>query len=129
MKHYDYDSRLQRIRQQPGSTDWLATFLAFVILTLCVAVGLLGLVLPVLPGIVFLVFAALIAARLFPPLDRVLRRNRHFTPYLDQSDNFARLSWRGKIRFVGWMTLKIVVDGFRLAFAGVRRVISYLSKG
>ncbi len=128
MKHYNYESRLERIRQQPNSTDWVATVLAFAILVLCVAVGLLGLLLPVLPGLLFLAFAALIAAKLFPPFEKVLRRNRFFTPYLEQSQHFTRLSWRGKIRFVGWMTLKVVVDGFRVLFAGLTRVISYLSK-
>ncbi|MES2625990.1 MAG: DUF454 family protein [Pseudomonadota bacterium] len=128
MKHYDYEARLARIREQPHSTDWVATVFAVGILLLCIAIGLLGLLLPVLPGLLFLAFAALIAARLFPPFDKVLRRNRLFAPYLVQSENFGRLSWRGKIRFICWMTLKVVIDGFRMLFEGVRRLISYLSK-
>ena len=128
MKNYDYESRLARIREQPHSTDWVATVLAFGILVICIAVGLLGLLLPVLPGLLFLAFAALIAARLFPAFGKVLRRNRLFTPYLEQSENFTRLSWRGQIRFVCWMTLKVVVDGIKMLFAGITRVISYISK-
>ena len=128
MKHYDYETRLARIRQQPNSTDWVATVLAFGILVLCIAVGLLGLLLPVLPGLLFLAFAALIAAKLFPPVEKTLRRNRLFAPYLEQSENFTRLSWRGKVRFVGWMTLKVVVDGIRMLFAGITRLVSFLSK-
>jgi uncharacterized membrane protein YbaN (DUF454 family) len=128
MKQYDYEARLARIRQQPNSTDWVATVFAIGILVLCVAIGLLGLLLPILPGLLFLAFAALIAAKLFPPFEKVLRRNQMFAPYLEQSQNFTRLTWRGKIRFICWMTLKVVIDGFRVLFAGVRRLISFLSK-
>src|SRR5688572_11666968 len=128
MKHYDYEARLARIRQQPNSTDWVATALAFGILVICVAVGLLGLLLPVLPGLLFLAFAALIAAKLFPRFEKTLRRNRFFAPYLDQSENFMQLSWRGKVRFVCWMTLKVIVDGIKVLFAAITRLISYLGK-
>src|SRR5688572_29463512 len=122
MKQYDYEARLARIRQQPNSTDWVATVFAIGILVLCVAIGLLGLLLPILPGLLFLAFAALIAAKLFPPFEKVLRRNQMFAPYLEQSQNFTRLSWRGKIRFICWMTLKVVIDGFKVLFRGVRRL-------
>ena len=128
MKHYDYEARLARIRQQPHSTDWVASVFAFAILVLCVAVGLLGLLLPVLPGLLFLAFAALIAARLFPRFEVTLRRNRFFAPYLDQSQNFMQLSWRGQLRFVCWMTLKVIVDGIRMLLVAITRLISYLSK-
>src|SRR6187551_2570574 len=128
MKHYDYEARLARIREQPHSTDWVATVFAVGILLLCIAIGLLGLLLPVLPGLLFLAFAALIAAKLFPPFEKILRGNRWFAPYLEQSENFTRLSWRGKIRFVCWMTLKVVIDGFKMLFAGIARLISFLSK-
>jgi uncharacterized membrane protein YbaN (DUF454 family) len=128
MKHYDYEARLAGIRRQPHSTDWVATVLALGVLVLCLAIGLLGLLLPVLPGLLFLAFAALIAARLFPPFEKTLRKNRFFAPYLVQSENFMHLSWRGKVRFVFWMSLKVIVDGIKLLFAAVTRLISYLSK-
>jgi uncharacterized membrane protein YbaN (DUF454 family) len=126
MKHYDYETRLASIRAQPHATDWVASVLAFGILVICIAVGLLGLLLPVLPGLLFLAFAALIAAKLFPPFEHSLRKSPWFAPYLNHAENFTRLRARGKIRFVCWMTLKVVVDGFRMLFAGVTRLVSYL---
>lgn len=128
MKHYDYETRLARIRPQSSATDWATTILAFGILILCIAVGLLGLLLPVLPGLLFLAFAALIAAKLFPGFENTLRRNRFFAPYLDQSQNFMQLSWRGKVRFACWMTLKVTVDGIRMLLAGIAGLVRYLSK-
>ena len=128
MKHYDYETRLARIRQQPNNTDWVAAGFAVFILMVCVAIGLLGLLLPVLPGLLFLAFAALIAAKLFPSFDKILRKNRMFAPYLQHSENFTRLSWRGQVRFVCWMTLKVVIDGIRMLLTAITRLVSYLRK-
>lgn len=58
----------------------------------CLVLGVLGLILPIIPGIVFLALAAVIAANYFPGVNAWLRRNRTAARFLDR----ARLIWRAR---------------------------------
>ena len=53
-----------------------ATLIACMLILVCVAVGAVGLILPVVPGLLFLAIALMLVARLSPSIDRRLRRNR-----------------------------------------------------
>jgi uncharacterized membrane protein YbaN (DUF454 family) len=64
---------------------------ALAVLTL-VAIGLLGLLLPIIPGLLFLGIATVIAAHYFPGVDAWLHRNRTVGRFLDR----ARLIWRAR---------------------------------
>ncbi len=102
--------------------------LALVILLLCVAIGMAGIILPVIPGLLFLAIAVIIAARLCPPLERRLRKNAMFAPYMDKSDHFTRLSLQGKVKFAFWLTAKIVWDSFVLLLQYAGKFINWLRK-
>jgi uncharacterized membrane protein YbaN (DUF454 family) len=132
MSSYDTStsSGLTRSRTpQPASAPTLfIKLLALVILLLCVAIGMAGIILPVIPGLLFLAFAVIIAARLFPPLGRRLRRNATFAPYMDKTDHFARLSLQGKVKFACWFAVKILWDSFVLALHYVGRFVAWLRK-
>jgi uncharacterized membrane protein YbaN (DUF454 family) len=87
-----------------------------------------GLILPVIPGLLFLAVAVIIAARLYPPLERRLRKNAMFAPYLEKTDHFWRLSLQGKVKFACWLTLKIVWDSLVLLVAYAGKFIAWLRK-
>lgn len=131
MSSYDSstNSGLTRSRPQPASAPPLfVKLLALVFLLLCVAIGMAGIILPVIPGLLFLAVAVIIAARLCPPLERRLRRNAMFAPYMEKTDHFWRLSLQGKVKFACWLTLKIVWDSLVLLVAYAGKFVAWLRK-
>ena len=66
----------------------LAKLLTLMFVLICLAVGVVGLILPIIPGLLFLAIAAMIAARHSPSLDRWLRKNRLLRGYLDSGEGF-----------------------------------------
>jgi uncharacterized membrane protein YbaN (DUF454 family) len=131
MSTYDSstESGLTRSRPQPASAPSLfIKLLALVFLLLCVAIGMAGIILPVIPGLLFLALAVVIAARIFPPLGRRLRRNATFAPYMDRTDHFARLSLQGKVKFACWFAAKILWDSVVLAVHYTGKFLAWLRK-
>lgn len=111
MSTFHTSSGLTRAQAQRASgPHWALKLLALGLLLLCVAIGMVGLILPVIPGLLFLAFAVIIAARLCPPLGRRLRRNTLFAEYMHKSDHFARLSLQGKLKFAFWFAAKVLWD-------------------
>jgi uncharacterized membrane protein YbaN (DUF454 family) len=109
-------------------SHWFAKLLALLFLGLCLVLGVLGALLPLLPGMVFFGFAALLAAWLCPPLRRVLQRQPQLTPYLDATDGLAALPWRQRVRVLAWVGLKFMVDSCRLLVEAVARVITFAGR-
>jgi uncharacterized membrane protein YbaN (DUF454 family) len=111
-----------------GSTSntphWFARFLALVFLLLCVAVGMAGLILPVIPGLLFLALAGIIAASIFPPLERHARRFPVLSRYLDKARGVHALGMAEKLQFAGWLVVRVVVDSFRCVLGILARLLS-----
>ena len=131
MSLYDTSTTNAGLTRTPRRTHdphWFIKLLALVILLLCAAIGMAGIILPVIPGLLFLAVAAIIAARLFPPLDRRLRRNAMFAPYMDKTDGFWRLSLQGKVKFAFWLTLKIIWDSMVLLVQYLGKLIAWLGR-
>ncbi|HEU4618553.1 MAG TPA: DUF454 family protein [Gammaproteobacteria bacterium] len=80
----------------------------------CVAIGIAGLILPIIPGVVFLAVAVLICARLSPWLDARLRRHRGMRRHLDRSDAFLSLSLPAQVQVAALYCVKLLLDS--LAF-------------
>jgi len=106
----------------------LAKLLAIIFVLICLAVGVVGLILPIIPGLLFLAIAAMIAARHSPSLDRWLRRNRLLRGYLDSGEGFLNLGWPGKIQFVVWLCLKIFIDTIVFIFALIANLLTFSVK-
>ncbi|HWK53821.1 MAG TPA: DUF454 family protein [Hyphomicrobiales bacterium] len=80
--------------------------LALVFLVCCLVLGVVGLILPLLPGLVFLALAAVVAARFHPPLERFfLRHPRAAGPYTT-ARCFLDSAPRVQARLLGWGMLK-----------------------
>jgi len=127
----DYDKyrpHLVRVSEGVEPPHWFAKLLALIFLGLCLMLGVVGLILPILPGIVFFGFAALLAAWLFPPLHRVLRRQPSLSPYLESTAGFARLHWRRQARVLGWLAIKMLLDSFRLTVDAIARLIRFATR-
>lgn len=102
-----------------------AKLLACVLILVCLMVGALGLILPIVPGVLFLAIAAIVAAKHSSSIDRLLRRNRTMSGYLDSADGFVDLDLGSKIQFGCLLCLKMLIDGVVFAVAGVTKLVSF----
>lgn len=126
MNHYDYKPGSARTpRQEEPPSHWFSKLLALAILLLCVAIGMVGLILPIIPGFLFLMFAALIAARLSPPVEKRLRKYEWFRAYLDKSRQFSSLTVRGKTQLVCWLVIKMLIDSILLIVTAIAWVLRF----
>jgi uncharacterized membrane protein YbaN (DUF454 family) len=82
-----------------------ALVLAFVV------IGALGLVLPIIPGLLFLAIAAFIAAKHFPWVDTRLRSHRTIGRHLHNADRFRDLSFSKQVQIAGWLCAKMFLEG------------------
>ena len=76
-----------------------------------IALGVLGLLIPVIPGLLFLMLAALIAARYCPALEAWLSRNRYAAECMRISNGFLNLDIRDRLRLCFWGTAKFTLNG------------------
>jgi uncharacterized membrane protein YbaN (DUF454 family) len=101
-----------------------AKVIACLFILICLAIGAAGLILPIIPGLLFLALAALVAAKHSPSLDRVLRRNRTMSGYLDTADGFVGLPFWRKVQFGGLLCLKMLIDGIAYTVSVVTRLVT-----
>lgn len=95
---------MEKVKQSMGKLLSFAFIIFFVVL------GIVGILLPILPGLLFLLIAALIAARHFPPLAFVLERNRYSRKAVRVSNSFMDLDWWDKGKLCFWGTIKLTMD-------------------
>ncbi len=95
---------------------------SFVLMLACAAIGVVGLVLPIIPGLLFLAIAAFFAAKHFPSVDARLRAHRGISRHLDNADRFRNLSLPAKVQVAGWLFLKMVVEGLTLVKSFVAKL-------
>ena len=99
--------------------------IACCLIVLCFAVGAVGLILPIIPGLLFLAVALMLIARFFPPIDRQLRKNRTLRGYLESADGFSRLSWGKKFQYGVLLCVRVFVDAVALLAYGVSRLLGF----
>jgi uncharacterized membrane protein YbaN (DUF454 family) len=101
-----------------------AKVIACLVILVCLAVGAVGLILPLIPGLLFLAIAAIVAAKHSPALERVLRRNRTMSGYLDSTDGFLALTLPKKIQFGALLCLKMLIDAVAFVVSLVAKLVS-----
>ena len=123
---------LIRVAQSETSPKWFAKLFALLLLLLCVLLGMVGLILPVIPGLLFLALAVMLASSTFPAFGAWVRRTpwtaKLLGPYLDSAKGFGNLSWRGKLRFMLWFTARVMVDSMVLLWQMLARLVAFLGK-
>jgi uncharacterized membrane protein YbaN (DUF454 family) len=112
------------MQTETSTFDSLSTkLIACAVIIACLALGAVGLILPLIPGLLFLAVAAVVAAKLSPSFEQMLRQNPTLSGYLDRTDGFAALSWGKRIQVAGLLCVKMLIDGVALLVAGVMRVV------
>jgi uncharacterized membrane protein YbaN (DUF454 family) len=84
--------------------------IAVLLIVVCFALGAVGLILPIIPGLLFVAIALMLVASHFPSLDRYLRRSRTISSYLDSCDGFRLLSWPKKLQYGCLLCLRLFID-------------------
>lgn len=111
---------------------WVARILALFLLLLCLGLGLVGLVLPIIPGLLFIAFAAMIASWMFPGLSQQVHKwpwlAQLLTPYFNSAKGFTKLSPQGKCRLLLWITAKVMVDSFVVMWEALAKLLSWMAR-
>jgi len=102
--------------------------ISFVLIGVFVFLGLLGLALPILPGILFLLIAAIMASRHIPALATTLEQNPYTAKSLRLSQRFSHLDVWGKVKFCGWGFLKITIDSVEWSVSVIARLCRKLKR-
>lgn len=105
--------------------DLVVKLIACLFIIICLAVGVVGLVLPIIPGILFMAIAAMIAAHFFPSMNVWLRKNQTISRYLDSSDGFMKLSFLSKLQFSCWLCIKVFIDSMLFIFMLISKILSF----
>lgn len=100
-----------------------AKLIACVVILVCLAIGLAGLILPIIPGLLFLGVAALIAARHSPALERLFRSNATVSGYLDSTEGFLDLPLGKKVQLGLWLCLKMLIDTIAFVVTFVAKLV------
>ncbi len=106
----------------------LVKLIAGIFVLICLAIGVIDSILPIIPGLLFLAIAAMITARHSPSLDRWLRKNRVIRSYLDSGEGFLNLSWLRRIQFILWLCLKIFIATIMLIFSLIASLLTFSVK-
>lgn len=104
-----------------------AKLIAVFVILACLAVGLAGLILPIIPGLLFLGIAALIAARHSPALERLFRSNATVSGYLDSTEGFLDLPIGKKVQLGLLLCLKMLIDTVAFVVTFVAKLIRDVS--
>ncbi len=104
--------------------DNLSTkLIACAVIVACLLLGLAGLILPLIPGLLFIAIAAFVAAKVSPRFAAMLRENGMLRGYLEQAERVANVPLPQKIQVLGLLLLKMLIDGVALLVAGVIKLV------
>lgn len=101
-----------------------ARLLAGLVVLACLALGAVGLVLPILPGVLFLAIAVLVGARYFPWVTARLKEHGRVGSFLARSEQVLDLPLGTKLRLAGLVCLKGVLDGLRLIGGAAAKLLA-----
>jgi uncharacterized membrane protein YbaN (DUF454 family) len=93
------------------------------VIVVCLFLGFAGLILPLIPGLLFLGVAAIVAAKVSPRFAETLRQNDTLRGYLDRTEGFGELPLDQKIKLGGLLILKAIIDGVAFLVASVMKLL------
>ncbi len=97
--------------------------IACAIIVACLLFGLAGLILPLVPGLLFIAIAAFVAAKVSPRFAAMVRENDTLRGYLDQADRLAGIPLPQKLQVIGLLLLKMLIDGVALLVAVIMKLV------
>lgn len=101
---------------------------AVALIAVFVVLGVIGLVLPLCPGVLFLAIAAWLAMKNFPSLGERLKRHPALGPHLHLIDRAAGLSLARKVELAGWLCAKAAVRAAQIAASLAARLATTLRR-
>jgi uncharacterized membrane protein YbaN (DUF454 family) len=111
------------MESETPTLDTTAKLIACAVIVACLALGVIGLLLPIIPGLLFLAVAAAVAAKLSPRFASMLRENATIASYLDRTDGFLDLPLGKKIQVGCLLCVKALIDGVALLVTGILRLM------
>lgn len=109
--------------------QWLggiaSKLIAVLLIIICFAVGAVGLVLPVIPGLLFVAIALMIVAKCFPSLRQHMRKSRTMRSYIDSAEGFGALSFGRKLQYGCLLCVRVFVDTVAFVVYGVSKLLSF----
>ena len=112
------------MQTEANSFDNLPTkLIACAVIVACLALGAIGLILPIIPGLLFIAIAAFVAAKLSPNFERWLRQNEKVRGYLDRAEGVADLPLGKKVQVAVLLFVKMLIDGVALLVGAVMRLV------
>lgn len=106
-----------------------AKLIAILIAAVCLALGIIGLVLPVIPGVLFLILAAALVARHSRRVGDRLRRHHGMRRALDHADGFLDSDAASKVKLALLYAAKAAVEGLEVTVRVVRRLLNRRGSG
>ena len=88
-------------------------FTFLILATACVFIGLLGLVIPIIPGVLFLIVAGGLIAQLFPSVRQRLSRNARMRRLFTRLDAGEKLAVIEQIKLVFLAAAEVVTRPIR----------------
>lgn len=84
--------------------------LCIALIAFCVVVGLIGLILPIIPGFIFLFIAAILLARISSRFKSFLTSNSNMKAWMQRADTINTLSIFQRIRLGFWLSARILTN-------------------
>lgn len=107
----------------PAFDNLSTKLIAAGVIAVCLLLGVAGLILPLIPGLLFLGLAAIVAAKVSPRFAETLRQNDTLRSYLDRTEGFGALPLDQKLKLAGLLILKALIDGVALLVAGIMKLL------
>jgi uncharacterized membrane protein YbaN (DUF454 family) len=112
------------MQTETGPFENMSTkLIACVVIVALLLLGAAGLILPLIPGLLFLTLAAVVAAKMSPSFERTLRQSPTLSGYLDRTAGFMDLSPGDKVRVAVLLCVKMMIDGVAWLVAGVSKLV------
>ena len=79
----------------------------------CLSLGVVGLVLPIIPGLLFLAIAALMLAPHIPALNDWLRRSPLMSRYMQEVEGLRSLQTGDQLKLGALLSIRMFIDGLK----------------
>jgi uncharacterized membrane protein YbaN (DUF454 family) len=119
---------MQTDTPSPSFDNASTKLIAAGVIVVCLLLGFAGLILPLIPGLLFLAIAAIVAAKLSPRFAETLRQNETLRGYLDRTEGIENLALGDKIKVGGLLFVKALIDGVAFLVASVMKLLKAVER-
>jgi len=97
-------------------------------IVICLLIGVIGLIVPIIPGLLFLAIAAVIVADQSSSMNRWLRKNETMRKYLDHAEGLVDLDFSGKAKYCGLLCVKLFIDSMVFIISAMTALLNFSVK-